>query len=119
VIALREQQVPEWIDHGLREDCTASVTERIANAVALGRTPDEADLAILKAQAFELSFDRGEFWTHVLPKNSSILLQPQDREDWSSLDEALPEERMEQLRGGAEPTSDETELLRGPWLQTF
>ncbi|MBL0407772.1 hypothetical protein JKG68_28095 [Microvirga aerilata] len=95
-----------------KRDCTGSVTERIANAVALGRAPDEADLAILKAQAFELSFDRGEFWTHVLPKDSSILFQPQDREDWSSLDEVLPEERLEQLSAGAEPSPDETELLR-------
>jgi hypothetical protein len=93
-------------------DSIGSVAERIANAVALGRTADEADLAKLNAHAYELSFDRGEFWIHVLPKNSSILLQPQDREDWSSLDEVLPEERLEQLRAGAEPTSDETELLR-------
>jgi len=84
---------------------------RIADAVAAGRSAAESDLNLLKENAFELSVDNSEFWTHVLPKDSMALDLPRFNQDWSDLDDAISEVRIEELNDGAEPTREELDLL--------
>jgi hypothetical protein len=93
-------------------DLVTAAIGRIADAISAGELPRESDLALLSDKAFELSLDNGEFWIHALPKDSRVLERPQDRLDWSFLEDAIPEERLRQLNDGSEPTAEEIDLLR-------
>jgi hypothetical protein len=90
---------------------------RIADKVSTNEPPDSSDWALLESNAYELSFEHGEFWTHGLARNADILECPQDQADWYDLEDQLPEERIEALNDGAEPTASEVDLLRGMLIE--
>src|SRR5215208_6285567 len=52
---------------------------RIADKVSTNEPPDSSDWALLESNAYELSFEHGEFWTHGLARNADILECPQDQ----------------------------------------
>ncbi|MBM1169930.1 hypothetical protein [Microvirga arabica] len=91
----------------------------IADSIFAGEPPSDEDIALLRANAAELSFDNGEFWTHVLPRDSNILEKPQNRLNWDFLEDVISEDRLEQLAAGQEPTAEEIGLLRDVLIEAL
>jgi hypothetical protein len=90
---------------------------RIADKISANEPPVASDWALLKDSAYELSFEFGEFWTHALARDADLLERPQDQLDWSYLEDQLPEERIEALNDGTEPTASDVDLLRGKLIE--
>jgi len=105
---------------GLTQDADLKAAlGRIADTVSANEQPDTNDWALLENNAYELSFERGEFWTHALARDADLLECLQDRADWYCLEDQLPEERIEALNDGAEPTTPEVDLLRGKLIENL
>ena len=90
---------------------------RIADAAASGNPVSDSDLALLAENAYELSVQEAEFWTHALPRDSDALEHRADRLDWSDLENEINADRLVELAAGARPTNGESELLCGALIE--